>query len=134
MAKANISKQLRIETENKIGMFAEVASAVSNTGINIIAFCAYGEASKAVFYMITNDNAKAKEALSKRGLKVSESEVVTLMLEDRPGAAKDIAIKIKDSGVNLDYVYGTTCGCAPSKALMVIASKDINSVLSAING
>jgi len=134
MADVKIAKQLKIETGNKVGMFAEVTSIIADTGANITTFCAYGEGSNAVFYLIASDNAKAKQALAQKGLKVSEDEVVTLMLEDKVGAAKEIATKIKNANINLDYVYGTTCGCAPSKALMVIASKENQKVVATING
>ena len=134
MGNANISKQLKIQTTNKVGMFEEVTSVITDAGANITTFCAYGEGNNAVFYAITTNNDKAKQALAQKGLSVSEDEVVTLMLEDKVGAAKEIATKIKNAGINLDYVYGTTCGCAPSKALMVIASKDNNKVIAAIQG
>lgn len=132
MAKAKLAKQLNIETANKVGMFAEVSEAVTDAGVNIIAICAYAMDNKATFMIITNDNNKVKAVLAKKGFKVEEVGVVTVMLEDKVGQAKDIASKIKKAGINLDYLYGTTCGCADTEALMVISSKENAKVISAI--
>lgn len=132
MAKAKLTKELAVSTANKVGMFAEVAAAVTDTGVNIVAICAYAMEDKAIFRIITSDNNKAKAALTKKGYKTEESDVVTVMLVDKVGQAKEIAAKIKNSGINLDYLYGTTCGCANNESLMVIGSKENAKVISAI--
>ena len=134
MAKATLTKQLTVETENKIGMLSEVTGAVAEAGANITAICAYGMEGKAVFMLITSDNNKTKGALAQKGYKVAEDEVVTVMLEDKVGQGKEIGDKIKAAGISLDYLYGTTCSCADCTALMVIGSKENAKVVSAING
>lgn len=134
MAKADLVKQLSVETENKVGMLAEVSGAISGAGANITAICAYGMDDKAHFYILTSDNAKAQEALKAKGFGVSEEEVVKLMLEDKIGSAKEISEKIKAVGIDLCYIYGSTCGCADTPALLVIKAQDNAKVVSAING
>lgn len=134
MAKASLAKQLTVETTNKVGMFAEVVGLISGAGVNIIAICAYGMADKAIFYMVTNNNVAAQGALKKKGLNVKEEEVVTVMLEDKIGSGKQIAEKIKAAGIDLSYIYGSTCGCADTQALLVVKAKDNAKVVKAING
>ncbi|MBL7198218.1 MAG: ACT domain-containing protein [Candidatus Omnitrophica bacterium] len=134
MAKATLAKQLTVETENKVGMLAELTGTIADAGVNITAICAYGMENKAIFMLISSDNNKAKGVLAQKGYKVEEGEVVTVMLEDKVGQAKGIADKIKAAGINLDYLYGTTCGCTDSPALMVIGSKENAKVVSVVNG
>ena len=133
MAKASLANQLTVETENKVGILAELTGAIANAGVNITAICAYGMENKAVFMLISSDNNKAKSVLVGKGYKVVEDEVVAVMLEDKIGQGKVIADKIKAAGINLDYLYGTTCGCADSLSLMVIGSKENAKVVSVIN-
>jgi len=134
MAKANLAKQLSIVTEDKVGVLAELTGVIADAGVNITAICAYGMENKAFFMLVSSDSDKAKGVLVQKGYKVEESEVVTLMLEDKVGQAKVIADKLKAAGINLEYLYGTTCGCADTPALMVIGSKENAKVISTING
>ena len=133
MAKASLANQLTVETENKVGVLAELTGVIADAGVNITAICAYGMENKAVFMLISSDNNKAKSVLVGKGYKVVEDEVVAVMLEDKIGQGKVIADKIKAAGINLDYLYGTTCGCADSLSLMVIGSKENAKVVSVIN-
>ncbi|NQU19499.1 ACT domain-containing protein [bacterium] len=134
MAKANLAKQLSIVTEDKVGVLAELTGVIADAGVNITAICAYGMENKAFFMLVSSDSDKAKGVLVQKGYKVEESEVVTLMLEDKVGQAKVIADKLKAASINLEYLYGTTCGCADTPALMVIGSKENAKVISTING
>ncbi|MDD5005300.1 MAG: hypothetical protein PHS93_02200 [Candidatus Omnitrophica bacterium] len=133
MAKAILAKELMVDTDNKIGMLADISSLITDAGVNITAICAYAVADKAIFRIITSDNNKAKSALAQKGFKVRENDVVTVMLADKAGQAKMVADKIKKAGINLDSLYGTTCGCKDMEALLVIGSKESAKVISAIN-
>lgn len=133
MAKASLGKELEVSTANKVGMLAEVSGLIADTGVNITAISAYATGNEAIFRIVTNDNAKAKDILTQKGYKVKENEVVMVNLPDKVGQAKEIANKIKQAGINLDYIYGSTCGCADTQALMVIGSKKNAEVVSAIN-
>ena len=133
MAKANLAKQLTVETENKVGVLAELTGAIADAGVNITAICAYAMENKAIFMLISSDNNKAKGVLAQKGYKVAEDEVVTVMLEDKVGQGKEIGDKIKAAGISLDFLYGTTSGRANAPALMVIGSKENAKVISTIN-
>lgn len=134
MAQAVLAKELVVEVPDKQGIFADIAAVVGDAGVNITAICAYAVSEKAFFRILTSDNARAKNALVKQGFKVEEKDVVTVMLEDKVGRAKEFALKLKESKVNLYSLYGTTCGCAGSQALIVMGSKNPASVIAAING
>lgn len=134
MAQANLAKELVIEAADKQGLFADIASAIADAGVNITAVCAYAVGDKAYFRIITSDNVRAKNALVKKGFKVEEKDVATVMVEDRVGRAKELALKLKEGKVNLYCLYGTTSGVAGSQALIVMGSNDCRKVVNAING
>lgn len=131
MAKCSKAKELIITTQDKLGMLAEVTSVVSGQGVNIEAVCAYGMEGKAVFMIITSDNQKAKSAAASKGWKADEGDVVVVELTDKVGAAKEIADKLKAKGVNLKYIYGTTCKCAPNCACNLVLKADNNDAIIA---
>ena len=133
MAQAKLAKELVVGADNKVGMLAEVSGIVADAGVNISAISAYAMGEKAIFRIVTSENDKAENVLVQKGFKVDENEIVAVNLPDKVGQAKEIADKIKNVGINLDYIYGSTCGCADTQALMVIGSKENQKVVDAIN-
>ena len=111
MAKASIVKELLVRTDNKVGMMEAVTDAIAKAGANITALNAFGVDKKAIFRVMTSDNAKAIEAIRAKNFEVSERDVVSVTLENKPGAASDMAGKLKDAGIDITYIYGSTCNC-----------------------
>lgn len=134
MNRANISKQLLVTTKNEAGMLSEVTSVISSAKINLSGICAWVEGDQAKFAMLTDNNAKAIQELSSKGMQVTEQEAVTILLENKVGSLNQIAQKIKNCGINLDYCYGTDCGCKGSSSLLVLVSKENQKLVSCLNG
>jgi hypothetical protein len=109
MANAKIVKQLIVSTQDKPGMLAEVSGVIASQSINIEAICAYGMEGKAIFYLVTKNNAKAKPALTAKGWQVNEEDVVMVDLENKPGALGQLSSKLKAKNINLKYCYGSAC-------------------------
>ena len=123
MAKVRLGKQLLAVTGNKVGMLAEVCSTVSGAGVNIRAINAYAVGDKANFRLVSDNNQKAQEVLQAKGYEVSEQEVVIAELPNQVGALKEAADKLKEQGVDLEYIYGTTCS-GSCDCLLVFASNN----------
>ncbi|MBL7091866.1 MAG: hypothetical protein ISS24_00480 [Candidatus Omnitrophica bacterium] len=131
MAKVKPGKELLAVTENKVGMLAEVCSTVSGAGVNIQAINAYALDDKANFRLVTDNDQKAQGALEAKGYKVSKQDVVTVELPNRVGVLKETADKLKARGIDLEYIYGTTCseGC---DCLLVFASNNNAQAIEAL--
>ncbi|MFH0876631.1 MAG: hypothetical protein V1863_00220 [Candidatus Omnitrophota bacterium] len=133
MASAKLGKQVFVGTGNQVGEFAQVSSVLADANVNITGICAWGQQDKAFFALLTDNNAAAIGALKSKGLDAKEQDVVLVMLEDKLGAAKMIAEKIKKSGISLDAIYGTTCGCKNSSAMLILISKENAKLASCLN-
>ncbi len=107
MAKAEKLKQINFEMNNRVGLLSEVSSALSSAKVNIKSICAYGLGKKAYFMLVTNNNTKAKKALSKMKIKPEEENVIAVEMPNRVGTLKKVAGKIADAGINIQYMYGT---------------------------
>jgi hypothetical protein len=129
MTKASKVKEIVATTPNKVGMLAEVTGIVAGAGVNILAICAYSMEGQAKFMMLTSDNAKALNALKGKKIATEESDVVSVSLSNKVGAAKELAEKLAKAGVDLNYCYGSIGN--GSEALFVLSSKDINKALAA---
>ncbi len=130
MAKANKVNHLIVETPDEVGMMAKVCSAVSDAGVNIKALCAYVEDEKGYFMLLTDDNSKAEQALKSAGFGVSQEEAVAVELDNEIGAAKRMAKKLADAGVNLKKCYGSTGN--GTMALLVFNSSDNEKAIRAL--
>jgi hypothetical protein len=100
---------LVIDIENTPGALAQVASAISDAGVNIAAATCVGPAERAELHILVPHAEAAKHSLAISHLAVTrEREVVVVEVEDRPGVLADLTRKIARAGVNLDLVYVAT--------------------------
>jgi hypothetical protein len=100
---------LVIDIENTPGALAQVATAISDAGVNIAAATCVGPGERAELHILVPHAEAAKHALAISHVAVSrEREVVVVQVEDRPGVLADLARKIARAGVNLDLLYVAT--------------------------
>lgn len=128
--KAVKGEELILTCDNKVGRLDELTSLIKESNINLRGINAYVANSKAVFRLITSDNSKAKEALKKLG-SLQMKEVIIVDMPDEVGQLGLIARKLKDAGIDLTHIYGTTSKPHES-AIVVLASSDNNKALSII--
>lgn len=124
MEKVLRRRELRFVTENRLGILSEVTELLAGKRVNIENICAYGVDDKAFFHVIADDNDAATSALRDRGYSPEEAEVVVVWLWDRPGSLALVAGKLREKGVNLQYLYGTTS--AIEKRMAAVFSSDNN--------
>jgi hypothetical protein len=100
---------LVIDIENTPGALAEVATAISDAGVNIAAATCLGPGDRAELHILVPHAEAVRHALAISHVAVTrEREVVVVNVEDRPGVLADLARKIARAGVNLDLVYVAT--------------------------
>src|SRR5882762_10329684 len=100
---------LTIELDNTPGALAEVATAISDAGVNIAAAPCIGSGEQAELHILVPHAEAARHSLAISHLAVTrEREVVVVDVEDRPGVLADLTRKIARAGVDLDLVYVAT--------------------------
>jgi hypothetical protein len=122
MPSALIAKELVASLPAKLGLLAEVAAVVRGQGVNIKAVSAYERDGEGKFLLVTDDNAKAAEALKSMGASPREKSVVMVEMEDRPGALEEACKTLADAGIDIEYVYGAS-GLV-GKARLVFSTSD----------
>jgi hypothetical protein len=122
MAKASKVKQLSFSMINNVGLLMEITEALAEAKVNIEAICAIGwENLDAMFMMVTNNNTKAKNVLSKMGADVKVEDVIALEVPNEVGQLYEASRKIATNGIDIYYLYGT-----PAKGKMTIILKTEN--------
>jgi len=124
----NMLKEIHLKTPNKIGVLSGISESIKSAGVNIEAICAYGMEDKAYFMIITDNNAKAIESVKNVSLEISEKSVIKASLENKAGALKDMCKTLADSGININYIYGTTDKTGSSASVIFSSENDSKAV------
>jgi hypothetical protein len=122
-----MAKDLTVLLEDRPGTLADLGEALGAAGINIDGMCGVPCEGKGVIHILLKDAAGAQEALEGRGIEVSgEREVLVLNVEDKPGSLGEIARKIANAGVNIEYTYLAT------NTRLVIAADNLEAARAAL--
>jgi hypothetical protein len=124
-----MSFDLTIDIENTPGALAEVASAVSDAGVNLAAATCIGSGERAELHILVPHPEAVRHALAIAHLAVSrEREVVVVDVEDRPGVLADAARKVAQAGINVELVYIAT------RNRVVFGAADLDALRSVLDG
>ena len=135
ITKATRGKEIRIGVINEVGVLAKMTSFLVNHGINIEAILGYATeiGQQAGLMFITDNNESAVETLVEHGFEeIEENDILIVEVENRPGALKNISECCARNGINVTYLYCTTCsGGCPAK--LVISTSDNDKAMAALN-
>jgi hypothetical protein len=120
---------LVIDIENTPGALAEVATSISDAGVNLAAATCVGPGDRAELHILVPHAEAARHVLSISHVAVTrEREVVVVEVQDRPGVLADLARKIARAGVNLDLIYVAT------QNRIVLGADDLAGLKAALEG
>jgi hypothetical protein len=103
--------QFTVMATNKPGELAWLAKILGKAKVNIEAISINDGVHHGVVKIVVDDAKAARKALKKAELAASEQDVLAVALADKPGAMADLCAKLARKGVNIDYIYGSTCAC-----------------------
>lgn len=119
MAKA---KEFMVTIEDKPGALGKCFLALSERGVNILAFQSYVEEHESLVRFVADDTATAQSVLGGMRMIFESTDVATVKLLHRPGALGRAAAKLGEGKINIDYSY---CGPeANSKLALLIFGVD----------
>ncbi|MBE5740708.1 MAG: ACT domain-containing protein [Clostridiales bacterium] len=98
-------KQIAVFLENKEGKVSACCKVLKEAGVNLYALSIADTKDFGILRMITDNNAKALEALKEGGFLSSEVELVGLEVPDKAGALSDLLIVLGDNNINVEYMY-----------------------------
>ncbi|MGN0092961.1 MAG: acetolactate synthase [Methanobrevibacter sp.] len=98
-------KQISVFIENNAGKLKKAINTISSEGINIRALSIADGAEFGILRLILTDNDKAKDALTKGGFIVRETEVIVIGIPDEPNGLNTLLDVLEGENINLEYVY-----------------------------
>jgi len=100
-------KDFSIQLTDRPGDLARVAEALSRGGVNIKGLAAVSIGRQALAHIIPDDIEAARSALEESNIRFTESEVHTVLLENKAGQLADVVRRLSEAGVNLEALYLT---------------------------
>lgn len=122
------AKQISAWVEDRPGVLGQVADALGEKGISVRAFMASAIDQRGFIRVIVDKPAAAKKVLARHGWKLTEDEVVEVTIPDRPGALGQVADRLGEAGVNVQYAYLGTARSA-RQVNLYLAVSDVKSAL-----
>ena len=116
--------QLAVFLSNRPGALARVSEELAGAEINIHALSISDTADHSVVRMVVSDPTKALMLLGERGVLALETEVLMIETENHPGVLGQMAHRLADAEVNIEYAY-MAATLNSTKGLMILRPDDV---------
>lgn len=98
-------KQVSVFVENKPAALEEVVSVLGENDIDIYALSLADTTDFGILRLIVSDPDKTKAVLKEKGLIVKRTDVIAIVVEDKPGGLVHTLDVMKKSNINIEYIY-----------------------------
>jgi len=128
-------KEIVITVENRVGVLAEMVKILADHGINLEGVAGYAQDKDAKIMLVADDALRAVDALKAKGFSsAKENNVVVVELENKSGALKNLTLKLAEAGIDINYIYGTTCSGDCAAARLILATNNNEKALVVLKG
>lgn len=117
--------QISVFIENVPGRLESLCKSLAEAGVNLETITIAEAADHGIVRMIVSDVDKAVAALSAGGFTPKKVDVLAVEVDDAPGALWRLLQKMRESGVNVEYMYAMTKPKS-SRPIMIMSFKDIS--------
>ncbi len=116
-----LNTQISVYLKHRVGSLNELCTDLSDAGINIKALSTVDDIDWAVVELIVDDIERAKVVLGKLELRYAESLVLTIELENKPGALAEVIKPLSENNINIVHTFLTGVG---RRSLLVLHTTD----------
>ena len=125
-------KQLSIFLQNEIGSLSKPLEVLSDNDINIRAMSMADTSEFCILRLVVDNPEKGKEILEENDFLVKTVEIIGVEMNDAPGGLTTVLKTLKNSNINLEYLYAFTHEKA-GKAILLLHSDDLNALIKAFD-
>jgi hypothetical protein len=124
-------KQLSAWVEDRPGMLGQVAGALGEKGVSIRAFMASAMDGRGFIRLVVDRPAVARKVLKAHGWEVTEDDLAEVTTDDRPGALGQVADRLGQKGISIQYAYVGHAASA-RRVAFYLAVPDVGAALKAL--
>ena len=118
-----MATQISVFIENKEGRIKKAINTLSEAKVNIRALSVGDTAKYGILRLIVSDNETAIKSLEADGFIVKESEVVVVVVPDKPNGLNSTLSILDDADINLEYIYAFVSS-QPNEAIVAMKVED----------
>ena len=133
MLKARPAKEVVLRMPKAIGPLNAVAKTFADTGINLLGVTAWVEGDQFVMRLLTDDAARAIDALRADRHAAREVDVVIMEVPHKPGMLRRITDHLVKDQIDIHHLYATSSP-GLDQALVVFATADNDRAILRLNG
>ena len=116
--------QLSVFMENKEGRLEQVLETLAEGNININSLSLAEATDYGMLRMIVSDPEAGKAALKEKGFMARLTPVLAVNVADKVGQLQVVLTKIKQAGINIEYVYSMKAS-GNDGATIIIRTSDL---------
>ena len=116
--KLEIIKQFSIFLPNRPGSLARVAKLFADKGVNMLGIASEVRDDSGMVRIAVPVDADVSGILSAAGFASVETTLISVEVDDKPGALARVAQALAEGKVNITTVYGTSSGGSTSRILI----------------
>ncbi|HAU37296.1 MAG TPA: acetolactate synthase [Phycisphaerales bacterium] len=128
-----VQTQFSIYLINKPGVLAAVTGALAKAHVNIMALALMDSGEHGTLRIVCDDPEKTRKVLGKTHDRWTETEVLTMELDNEPGSFSAVAQELADNHVNITYAY-ITGGARGGKSTTVFKIADVKKAQKVLQG
>src|SRR5687768_16578117 len=126
MSDTKTATQFSVFLVNKPGVLAQVTRALAEAKVNLSALTLVDSQEHGVLRFVAAENPEsARQVLTRLNLPMTETDVLSMELSNRPGALADVAGLLGENHININYAYCTS-GAPGGKTTGVFKVADLN--------
>jgi len=123
-------RDFAIPVTHRPGEMARVANALARKGVNLKSIAGMNIGNQGIIRVIADDVEAARAALNESNIRFDESELVTVLLENKAGEVAEVGSKLANAGLNLQAVY--VIGLEGDLVELAIAVDDVKKAKKAL--
>ena len=100
--------QFSVFLVNKPGILSKVCDALAEQKINVVALTRMDSVEHGVFRLVPANPPKARALLKSLNLPMTETEVLSAEMPNRPGAMADLCARLNSEHISIKYAYVTS--------------------------
>jgi len=124
--------QFSIFLVNKPGILSRVCDELASKKINIVALTLMDSVEHGVFRVVAKDTEKARKVLKSLNIPLTETQVLTAEMPNRPGAMADLCAKLNSRHISIRYAY-VTSGAAGGRTTGIFKVDNAKKALKVTN-
>lgn len=124
-----IIKQLSVFLEDKVGRLTEMTKILSENNVNLSAFNIADAADYGIARFIADDPELALKVLKENRFSVNISDVVGIVVPDKPGGLYKALSLLSANGITIDYMYAFAINDSASVIIRSSSNEEVIKVL-----